>query len=248
LNGDSALDLAVANAAGYNVSVLENDGNGRFHNRVDYGVCRWPGSVFCADLDGDGDLDLATANTESNNVTIVKNLARDSVNQPPGPFSLLLPPKAALTPRVVHFDWEDAVDPNPLDQVRYDLYVSLSNHFPLDSTTVESSIIASECSRTLDYGRYFWKVRARDNYGGCTWSRQIRSFTVSGMFASPGDFNGDAVIDVGDVVSAVNYLYRSGPAPEPLESGDANCDDELNIGDVVFLINYLFRGGLPPGC
>ncbi len=63
-----------------------------------------------------------------------------------------------------------------------------------------------------------------------------------------GDANGDQVIDIGDVVYLVNYLYKGGPTPDPLESGDANCDTKVDVGDVVFVINYLFKGGLQPGC
>ncbi len=61
-----------------------------------------------------------------------------------------------------------------------------------------------------------------------------------------GDVTGDGLIDVGDVVFLVNYLYREGSAPFPLMTGDLNCDEEINLGDVVYLINYLYRDGLPP--
>jgi hypothetical protein len=50
------------------------------------------------------------------------------------------------------------------------------------------------------------------------------------------------------VVYLINYLFRNGFPPEPLEAEDANYDETVDIGDVVFLINYLFRGGPPPGC
>jgi len=63
-----------------------------------------------------------------------------------------------------------------------------------------------------------------------------------------GDANGDGVVEPGDVVHLINYLFRNGSAPDPLESGDCNCDGSVGPGDVVYLINYLFRGGPPPGC
>ena len=63
-----------------------------------------------------------------------------------------------------------------------------------------------------------------------------------------GDASGDLIVDVGDVVYLVNYLYRNGPAPQPLAAGDANCDGVVDLGDIVFLLSYLFRGGAPPGC
>ncbi len=64
----------------------------------------------------------------------------------------------------------------------------------------------------------------------------------------PGDASGDWVIDLTDAIYVLNYLYKSGPAPDPLDSGDANCDANLNVGDVVYLLNYLFKSGPAPGC
>jgi hypothetical protein len=63
-----------------------------------------------------------------------------------------------------------------------------------------------------------------------------------------GDANGDWVINVGDVVYLVSYLYKGGAAPNSPEAGDCNCDGETNVGDVVYLVSYLYKGGPPPGC
>ena len=61
-----------------------------------------------------------------------------------------------------------------------------------------------------------------------------------------GDASGDDLIDVGDVVYLINYLFKSGPAPNPLVSGDANSDGMVDVGDVIYLINYLFKAGPEP--
>jgi hypothetical protein len=66
--------------------------------------------------------------------------------------------------------------------------------------------------------------------------------------AGVGDANGDGVIDLGDVVYLITYLYKSGPAPSPLLAGDANCSGAVELGDVVYLITYLYKGGPPPPC
>ncbi len=71
---------------------------------------------------------------------------------------------------------------------------------------------------------------------------------VGATFVVRGNVNGDAVIDVGDVVYLINYLYKNGFPPLPMEAGDANCDGIVNVGDVVYLINYLYKGGVPPSC
>ena len=61
-----------------------------------------------------------------------------------------------------------------------------------------------------------------------------------------GDVNADGVIDIGDVVYLINYLYRFGPAPTPLWVADVNCDGVIELGDEVYLVNYLFYGGPAP--
>lgn len=64
-----------------------------------------------------------------------------------------------------------------------------------------------------------------------------------------GDVTGDGGVELGDIVYLINYLFRSGPAPDPLEAGDVNaCDAVVELGDVVYLINYVFRNGPPPYC
>ncbi len=63
-----------------------------------------------------------------------------------------------------------------------------------------------------------------------------------------GDATGDGVVDIGDVVSLINYLYKNGCSPYPVPSGDANCDMVVDVGDIVILINYLFKGGVAPSC
>jgi len=56
------------------------------------------------------------------------------------------------------------------------------------------------------------------------------------------------VINSADIVYLINYLFKGGPAPDPLWVGDVNCDEIINSADVVYLIDYLFKGGPPPAC
>jgi hypothetical protein len=71
LDGDGALDLAVANQIYYNVSVLLGNGDGTFQDAVNYGVGNNSHSVAIGDLDGDGALDLAVANFGSGDVSVL---------------------------------------------------------------------------------------------------------------------------------------------------------------------------------
>jgi uncharacterized delta-60 repeat protein len=61
-----------------------------------------------------------------------------------------------------------------------------------------------------------------------------------------GNVNGDGKISLSDIVYLINYLFKFGPAPVPIQSGDANCDGKVSLGDIVYLINYLFKFGPAP--
>ncbi len=61
-----------------------------------------------------------------------------------------------------------------------------------------------------------------------------------------GDVNSDWKLNVSDVIYLINYLFKGGPSPNPIESGDVNCDGKVTVSDVVYLINYLFKGGPAP--
>ncbi len=61
-----------------------------------------------------------------------------------------------------------------------------------------------------------------------------------------GDANGTGDVNVSDAVYIINYVFVSGPEPDPLESADANCDQSVNVSDAVMVINFVFVGGNPP--
>ncbi|MGB7063337.1 MAG: dockerin type I repeat-containing protein [Candidatus Zixiibacteriota bacterium] len=73
-------------------------------------------------------------------------------------------------------------------------------------------------------------------------------YCFSMSYPGLGDCNADGVVDIGDIVYLIGYLYRGGAPPTPPEVGDTNCDGIVDIGDVVRLIGYLYRGEPPPSC
>ncbi len=66
------------------------------------------------------------------------------------------------------------------------------------------------------------------------------------VYAIRGDVMGDGVIELGDVIYLINYLFKGGPPPEVMETADCNCDDIIDLGDAVYILNYLFKGGPLP--
>lgn len=63
-----------------------------------------------------------------------------------------------------------------------------------------------------------------------------------------GDANSDYDINIADAVHLINYVFKFGPAPDPLMAGDGNCSGDVNVGDALFMINYVFNSGPPPVC
>ena len=106
--------------------------------------------------------------------------------------------------------------------------------------------VNATATHAFPVGSYNVRIKAKDDYEGgdeSDWSA-VASITLD----QRGEANGDGAINVGDAVYLINYIFKNGSAPEPLDMGDANCDQSVNVGDTVYLINYVFKGGNPPGC
>jgi len=68
---------------------------------------------------------------------------------------------------------------------------------------------------------------------------------ASGYTYVYGDADGDGIVNLGDLLFILSYLYKGGPPPDPLSTGDPNGDCTIDLGDVLSLTNYLYRMGLP---
>jgi photosystem II stability/assembly factor-like uncharacterized protein len=104
-----------------------------------------------------------------------------------------------------------------------------------------------------DFNPYLHTIEDRVSVFDTAYYVQFTKAAVAGVaiLAHPfilGDTNRDMVIDLGDAVFLLGYLFKSQAAPDPLEAGDADCDHMVNLGDVVYLLNYLVKGGPAPGC
>jgi hypothetical protein len=63
-----------------------------------------------------------------------------------------------------------------------------------------------------------------------------------------GDVSANGTVDMGDAIYILNYLFKGGTDPCPMETGDVNCTGLVDLGDAIFLLNYLFKGGVAPSC
>jgi len=111
-------------------------------------------------------------------------------------------------------------------------------------------------SPALSSGRDTIRVEVKGKISGSSnsypsyqdWIGGVGEVELTTVIPLRGDANSDGVVDIGDVVYLVNFLYKNGTPPIPLQAADANCDEIVNVADVVYLVNYLYRGGDPPGC
>jgi hypothetical protein len=64
-----------------------------------------------------------------------------------------------------------------------------------------------------------------------------------------GDCTSNGVVDAGDLVCLLNYLFLHGPIDWPRERiGDVTGNGVTDAGDLVYLLNYLFVHGPAPHC
>jgi len=92
----------------------------------------------------------------------------------------------------------------------------------------------SHCFNCYRKGKAFWWMMA-----------QVIGFEPNIVC---GDANGDGIVNIGDAVFIINYIFKGGPAPVPLSNADANCDSEINVADGVYIVNYVFKSGPDPCC
>ncbi len=94
---------------------------------------------------------------------------------------------------------------------------------------------------------------------GLLWGSTMQDYSVSGVFADSsafvvnssievighrgGDINRNGRLDIADLVFLVDYIFRGGPLPDPIEAGDANYDGSVTVLDILVLVDHIFRGG-----
>ncbi len=81
-NGDGKKDLATANTATQNVSVLLGNGAGSFSSPTMFNAGDFPVAIISADFNGDGKMDLATANKDDDSISILIGNGLGNFNNP----------------------------------------------------------------------------------------------------------------------------------------------------------------------
>ena len=67
-----------------------------------------------------------------------------------------------------------------------------------------------------------------------------------GGHAARGDATADGIINVGDVIASLDYLFIGNFDPPCQDALDVDDSGLVDIGDPIAAMNYLFQGGSPP--
>ena len=150
--------------------------------------------------------------------------------------------------QAVYIRFSYYTDPAVLEEGIY-----LDNIYPVvkfeTETVISSSITDMFYTFTdkTDGEDYYYKVRAKDAQN--QWGNySLTGKTHARVPYTCGDLDDDGLINILDVVFLINYIYKSGTAPDPLTSADVDGDSAINILDVVYLINYIYKSGPEPDC
>jgi len=127
------------------------------------------------------------------------------------------------------------------DELIYSTYLGGSWHDTAGEIAIDESgaVYITGMTESLDfpiYGELQLKKGARDAF--------ITKLIEQRFIC--GDASGDGTVNIADASYIINYIFFSGPTPDPIEAGDASNDGNTNIADASYLINWIFFGGNAP--
>ncbi len=152
----------------------------------------------------------------------------------------------AATPGLGEIDlsWEapsgDLLD----DLLGYNMYryVSDGEGGFTDPVKVNENLITDVSFKDFDVVRdtqYFYKYKIlRTSFEETDYSNAV---SASLLTAALGDSNGDAAVDVLDVVNTVNYILGTNPTPFIDYATDVNNDSAINVLDIVAIVDLILN-------
>jgi hypothetical protein len=87
---------------------------------------------------------------------------------------------------------------------------------------------------------YYFTAYGHDGSGHQDATTVLLRYFCQGFYVK-GDYNGDQIASISDLVWLIDFLTAAGPEPVGgAERADANCDGSVNIADVVYYMNFVF--------
>ena len=124
----------------------------------------------------------------------------------------------------------------------------LSSEVDFGSTLISETVAGNSYTpagplSVTDTSTYYWRVKP---HGAPEFDCRYVVNLVIGGEEHPGDVDHTGSVDVDDVIFLINYIFVSGPPPDPYDVGDVNCSGLVDIDDAIHLIGYIFAGGFGP--
>ncbi len=256
LDDDGDIDLAASLNFTGQLLVMLNDGAGEFSIAQSSDAGDRSVGVCVADFNGDRDLDVAVTNDASGDISLFIN-------------SLYMA-RAVIEPRTMKFYYaysidslEGAVTLGDFDPPYGPSDIDPASVVINDSLTPSAfEIVADNPDFSSSAARLSFSLRPFIRGYGRLMGIAVYGYTVSGNFTDgspfeitdsvvingilPGDANGDGIVDIGDPVTIIYYLYKDGPLPVCPEAADLTGDEGIDVSDAILLINYIFKGGSLP--
>jgi len=115
-----------------------------------------------------------------------------------------------------------------------------------DFNGADGWIYAWEPTDINDDSLYFFRSTGYDAGGLSGVSTVLLHYACSSQ-QIPGDYNGDQVVNILDLLLLVDFVTSQGSAPSGgAARADANGDGYVNIADVVYYMNFLFGSAEAP--
>jgi hypothetical protein len=241
-DNDGDLDIFMVNDNNYEDRTDHfyiNDGNGVFSSYVDSFFVNHTGNYSCkvtaGDYDRDGDLDLYVVNWYIGEPNLLYRNNNNGNNWLEVSLEGTVSNRSGIGAKVRVLANINGIPKWQMRELRIHMssrsQSPLEFHFGLGDASIIDSVKVEWPSGMIDVQT----------------AVSVNQFLVI-TETRCGDANSDEEVNVGDAVYLINYVFRGGPAPDPIDAGDANADGDINVGDAVYLINYIFKGGSPPAC
>jgi len=125
-----------------------------------------------------------------------------------------------------------------------EMITTFGNKTVLSATIEDNFYLLTDKPNKTDF---YYRVRAQDAEGQWgDYSSILKTHTLTPYIC--GDIDGQTGITILDVVYLINYLYKEGSDPDPLNAAEINGIPPISILDVVYLINYIYKEGPDPNC
>jgi len=134
-------------------------------------------------------------------------------------------------------------DPDPVNNHEFSWYTGPLDPVPAWASINDSTGQFKYYGETADTGLY-WIFNSVSECGdGDSMGFYIYHFENYTCGDLNHDGNSGNILDLNWII---DYIFRGGPTPAPMQAGNVNCQPGVNTVDLNYLVNRIFRDGPPP--